>query len=133
MYLVLPMLDKKKNEDEGGVGSTKEQHALLDLENRQQVSFEGLTTNLQDREARYIRVSFTLEGTHPEFVKILEAHKPKVLDAAISVLQTISMEDINRGGIKNIAASQLAHQVNMLLEPLPRMIEHVYFYEFLVQ
>ncbi len=116
-----------------GHSAEDEKAAIEHVKSAQKFPVENLTTNLGGVEPRYIRVSFTLEGHNPAFKEITESAKPCILNAALSVLQTLSVQQALQGGIKNLVATEMVSAINTALQPAPAIVEKIYFTEFVIQ
>jgi len=132
-FVLAPMVYAKQ-EHAGGEGEQAEKEAVMKLQSMQSFEFNEITTNLGGGSTpRYVRVSFTLEGTNPNFLDVVQAGKPRINDAALSVLQSLSVQEAQQTGIKNIVASDLVSRINTALQPAPPVVEKIYFTEFVIQ
>ena len=132
VYLIIPMWQDKQDAREGK-GRIAEAEALQKMEARKTFIVKELVTNLANVDGRYIRVSFTLEGTHPMFEDIVNINEARILDATIGVLQTLTLRDVDKGSVKNRIRANLIEHINRQLEPAPHVVEKLYFSEFVIQ
>lgn len=98
----------------------------------EKVEFDRIVANIGGAGGtRYVRSSFTVEGTDAEFKQIVENNAARVEDAALSVLQSLTMTDIDQPGLKNIVRSDMIRGINTAL-PKP-IVEDLFFSEFVIQ
>lgn len=132
-FVVVPMIQHSQ-EEALGHGPEAQKHAVEELNARQRYTFDDITTNIGGGiDPRYVRVSFTLEGTNPNFNDVIANNEARVKDAALSVLQSLTVQETQQLGIKNIVASALASAINTALQPAPEVVESVYFSTFIIQ
>lgn len=131
-FVVVPMVYEKEQHAEGK-GDKAELEAVKELEEMQRYDFGEVTTNVAGNLPRYVRVKFTLEGTNPNFTDVIEAGKPRINDAVISALQSLTAQELSQTGIKNVVAAELVSNINRALEPAPKVVENIYFTEFVIQ
>ena len=94
--------------------------------------FDGIIANLAGAmRSRYVKVSFMVEGSDPEFAATIEKFRPKLVDATIGVLSALSIQDIEDAGIKNVLRNDLMGAFENVLRK--RIVEGLYFSEFVVQ
>ncbi len=92
----------------------------------------GIVANIRGTVgSRYIKVSFTIEGRDEKFTEIVEKNQPKIQDATISILQELTLTELDQPGIKNVVRSDLLNAFSTALKG--RVIEKLYFTEFVVQ
>lgn len=132
-FVIAPSMKTTIHDSVVGHSPEDEKQAVEKLKNMQRYEVSELTTNLGGIEPRYIRVSFTLEGSNPNFGELMETARPRVLNAALSVLQSMSVRQAMQGGIKNIVASDMVSAINTALQPAPAVVEKIYFTEFVIQ
>jgi flagellar FliL protein len=61
----------------------------------------------------------------------MEQNRAKVIDATLSVLSNLTLQDLEEPGIKNIVRNQLINQIGQALKS--NAVEQLYFSEFVVQ
>ena len=132
VQLIIPIWEAKTDE-RAGHGETIEAQALRDLANIKKFDIPELITNLSHVDGRYIRVGFTLEGTHPMFDDIVKPNAPRIKSVTIGILQTLTMQDVREGSVMNRVRHDLVEHINRALEPAPHVIENLYFSEFVIQ
>ena len=94
--------------------------------------FEGIIANLSGSSMnRYVRVSFSIEGSSNDFATIIDANRVKLIDATITVLSSLTSLDLQNPGVKNHVRSKLMAAYDAVLKK--RMVEGLYFSEFVVQ
>lgn len=94
--------------------------------------FKDIVANLSGSlKSRYIKVSFTVEGHGDDFNYRMEANRARLIDAALSVLTSLSITDLEEPGVKNIVRNDLINQFHTVLQD--RIIDGLYFSEFVVQ
>ena len=94
--------------------------------------FEGIIANLAGAmRSRYVKVSFMIEGSDPQFVATIEKFKPKLVDATIGVLSALSIQDLEDAGVKNVLRNDLMGAFENVMRD--RIVEGLYFSEFVVQ
>lgn len=125
---VVGELQINKKEGEHGEG---DEHG----ENSAQVftyDFENIIANLSGSlHSRYVKISFTVEGTALDFVERVEMSKAKLIDASLGVLSKIELMELEKPEARNLLRNDLlaAFEVAMNSE----LIQHLYFSEFVVQ
>lgn len=133
MFVIEPAMAKNISEQVTGHSPQHEEEAIKSLENMGRYEVNEVTTNLAGLSQKYIRVSFTLEGSNPHFKDVVEKNHARVMDAVLSVLQSLSVQEARQAGIKNIVGGALVGAINKSLEPAPHVVEGVYFTEFVIQ
>ncbi|MGF1483018.1 MAG: flagellar basal body-associated protein FliL [Opitutales bacterium] len=94
--------------------------------------FNGIVSNIRGTVgSRYIKVSFTIEGRDEKFSEIVEKNHPRIQDATISILQELTLTELDQPGIKNVVRSDLLNEYASVLKG--RVIEKLYFTEFVIQ
>ena len=94
--------------------------------------FDGIIANLAgSMRSRYVKVSFMVEGSDPEFTATMEKNRTKLIDAAIGVLAALTIKDLEDAGIKNVIRNDLIGSFEAALRK--RIVESLYFSEFVVQ
>jgi len=111
---------------EGGHGEGERGESVLTYEVKDVVA--NLSGSLR---SRYIKVSFTLESRQTNFSHLMEQNRAKVIDATLSVLSNLTLQDLEEPGIKNIVRNQLINQIGQALKS--NAVEQLYFSEFVVQ
>ncbi|TVR55904.1 MAG: flagellar basal body protein FliL [Puniceicoccaceae bacterium] len=98
----------------------------------QSVDFPNVVSNLTGSlQSRYIKVSFTVYGSDPDFRTRLEANRTRLLDTTLGVLGGLSVADLERPGIKNQVRSELMLGFEHALRA--KFVEELYFSEFVIQ
>jgi len=96
------------------------------------VEFENVVNNLLGSTmARYIQVSFTAYSSNPDFEAAVEKNRPRLLDAANTVLGNLTLADLEKREIRNIVRNQIKQGFNHVLQP--PMVDEIYFSKFVVQ
>lgn len=94
--------------------------------------FKNIVSNLAgSMKSRYIKVTFTAYGSNPKFAELIEANKAKLLDTTLSVLGGLNLADLEDTAIKNRVRTSLVQAYQTVLRD--RLIEEVYFSEFVIQ
>lgn len=94
--------------------------------------FKDIVSNLAgSMKSRYIKVTFTAYSANPEFDKLVEGNKAKILDATLGVLSGLSLADLEDATVKNKVRNELVATYESVLKG--RVIEEIYFSEFVVQ
>lgn len=95
-------------------------------------AFDNIVANLSGSlKSRYIKVSFSVEGSHEHFAEIMEGNKARLIDATLSVLSSLTVADLEAPGVKNVVRSDLINSFHTALQG--RVVENLYFSEFVVQ
>lgn len=106
--------------------ANKEEHTQHTYE------FKDIVANLSGAlQSRYLKVSFTMMGTDPEFVEIIEKNKPALLDATISVISKNTVMDIEQPGSKVTMKNDLLAAYEQVLNK--EIIQRIDFTEFVSQ
>ena len=94
--------------------------------------FPDVVTNVKGTsQTRFVQVSFTVYSSHPDLEDIVESNEVKMKDVAISVLDNLTLADLERREIKNIVRNQLKQGFEHVMgEPI---IEEIYFSQYVVQ
>ncbi len=101
-------------------------------EAQRQYEFKGVIANISGAlQSRYIRVSFTVEGDDPDLASIVADNKAKLVDATLGILSSLTLNDLEQPGIKNILKSDLLGSYESVLHS--KIIKELYFSEFVVQ
>ncbi len=94
--------------------------------------FSNIVANLSGAlKSRYVKVTFTVEGSHAEFVPIMESNNIKLIDATLGVLSSLSLADLEKAGVKNLLRNNLLNTFETTLNE--RIVEQLYFSELVVQ
>jgi len=113
-------------------GHGEDGHAIERGEAVAHYEFNNVVANLRgSMNSRYIQVSFTVESKVLDFEHYMDVNKAKILDATISVLSNLTMQDLDEPGIKNIVRSDLLNSFGSALHA--NVIDNLYFSEFVVQ
>ncbi|RME71211.1 MAG: flagellar basal body protein FliL [Verrucomicrobia bacterium] len=103
-----------------------------EMEPTHSYEFTNVVANLAgSMRSRFIKVSFTAYSSDPELEHKVEANKAKLLDAAIGVLSTLTLSDLENPGVKNKVRSDLVFAFEAVMRE--RLIEEIYFSEFVIQ
>ena len=98
----------------------------------QSYEFEDIVANLSGAlHSRYVKVSFTVEGTDPQFVEQIELNKAKLIDTTLGTLSSLTIMDLEQPGVKNMLRNDLLKAFELALNK--ELIEQLYFSEFVVQ
>lgn len=117
---------------EGGGHGEEGGHAVERGEAVAHYEFNDIVANLRgSMNSRYIKVSFTVESKVLDFEHYMDVNRAKILDATISVLSNLTMQDLDEPGIKNIVRSDLLNSFGSALHA--NVIDNLYFSEFVVQ
>ena len=82
-------------------------------------------------KSRYIKVSFTAYSADPEVEVRMEHEKPKLLDATLGILSSLTLAELEEAGVKNRVRNELLLAFESVLHS--RIFEELYFSEFVVQ
>ncbi len=132
-FYMLPSLEKLANQGgspaagvkHGGSGSARTDVA-------QTYEFNDIVANLSGSlKSRYIKVSFTVEGRTVGFPEHMARNRAKIIDGALAVLSDLSLQDLEKPGIKNIVRNDLLNTFGQTLQS--DIVEQLYFSEFVVQ
>lgn len=94
--------------------------------------FENVIANLSGSlHSRYMKVSFTVEGTELDFVEKIERYKARIIDATLGVLSSIELMDLDKPEARNLIRNDLLAAFEVVLNT--DLIQHLYFSEFVVQ
>jgi len=94
--------------------------------------FENVVANLSgSMQSRYLKVSFTIESDDPAFIEKIEGGKARLTDNTLSLLSSMSLDDLEKPGAKNLIRSDLINAFNNSLKG--KVVKQLYFYEFIVQ
>lgn len=116
--------NREKAESEGPQGEGAGQVFTYD--------FENVIANLSGSlHSRYVKVSFTVEGSELDFVERVERSKAKIIDATLGVLSTIELMDLEKPEARNLIRNDLLASFEATLNG--DLIQHLYFSEFVVQ
>ncbi|OHE72631.1 MAG: hypothetical protein A2007_03165 [Verrucomicrobia bacterium GWC2_42_7] len=95
-------------------------------------SFTNIVANLSGSlQSRYIKVGFTIEGHDPEFEFIVQENAVKITDATLSLLSSVTINDLDEQNFKNVLRNDLLNTFETIFKK--RVIEQLYFSEFVVQ
>ncbi len=94
--------------------------------------FKDIVSNLSgSMRSRYIKVTFTAYSSKPEFPKLAEENRAKLLDATIGVLARLSLADLEDPGAKSKVSNEIIYAMEAVLRD--RVVEEIYFSEFVIQ
>lgn len=98
----------------------------------QSYEFEDIVANLSGAlHSRYVKVSFTVEGSSSNFAEQVEMNKAKLIDAALGTLSSLTIKDLEQPGVKNMIRNDLLSAFEVALNK--ELIQQLYFSEFVVQ
>lgn len=98
----------------------------------QTYEFEDIVANLAGAlRSRYVKVSFTVEGTIPNFVEYIEKNKAKIIDTTLGILSSLNIMDLEQPGFRNIVRNDLLSAFENALKG--NFIQQLYFSEFVIQ
>ena len=125
-----------KEAEKGGHGKEAEKggHGKegADSKGKFNADFESVVVNLSGTMGtRYLKTSFTLLSTNPDFKKIVEENKKQLLDVATTVLGSRTMADLELPGAKNVVRNDLIANFNQVLNS--DLVEQIFFSDFVVQ
>ena len=93
---------------------------------------EPFVVNLADPKGkRYLKLKIELELDSPKMVEIVTRATPKLRDAVIIMLTSLSFEEVMTPEGKIRIRDELQNRFNQILRPYK--VKHVYFTEFVVQ
>ncbi len=135
-FILIPRMQKAlgAGSDSGGSAhqSAKAGEHAEDGEAVKTYKFDNIVANLSGSlKSRYVKVSFSMEGVHPNFKEVIVSNEPKLIDATLGILSALTLVDLEEPGIKNILRSDLLNVFEIALNE--RVIEQLYFSEFVVQ
>ncbi len=82
-------------------------------------------------QSRYIRVSYVVEGTQPNFSELMEQHKAQLIDTTLSILALLSTDDLSKPNIKDIVRTQLLQNFEQVLQN--KYIKSLFFSQFIIK
>lgn len=119
---------KKEKKESGGHGGGEEGGDALESNS---YKFEALVVNLAGTMGtRYLRVSFIVQGEddlHDEFA----TNEIPLRDAALNVLSSLSLADLEEVGARNFIRERLVRSFNETLGA--SVANQIYFLDFVVQ
>lgn len=80
---------------------------------------------------KYVKVSFTVLSDDKNIGDVVEENKSKLKDAAIRVLGSRSLADMESSGAKNVLCSEIAANFNKALNS--NSVKQIFLTEFLIQ
>lgn len=98
------------------------------------LSFEldDVVTNLAGAlRTRYVKVSMKLLGEDPNFNALMDHYEAQLRDVSIGVFSNLTVEDIDRPGMKNVIRNDLLNAWETELGK--RYVKKIYFSEFVIQ
>jgi len=94
--------------------------------------FPNVVSNLTGSlGTKYVKVSFTVLSDDKNIGDIVEENKSKLKDAAIRVLGSRSLADMESSGAKNVLCSEIAANFNRALDS--NSVKQIFLTEFLIQ
>ena len=94
--------------------------------------FPNVVSNLTGSlGTKYVKVSFTVLSDDKNIGDIVEENKSKLKDAAIRVLGSRSLADMESSGAKNVLCSETAANFNKALDS--NSVKQIFLTEFLIQ
>lgn len=110
-----------KSSGHGGAGAASNSH-----------EFEGIVVNLAgSMGTRYLKATFTVYGSDDHLADIMKENRTRLLDAALGVLSSRSLADLESPGAKNMVRTDLITRFNQVLNST--VVSELYFTEFVVQ
>lgn len=95
-------------------------------------SFPNVVSNLTGSlGTKYVKVSFTVLSDDKNIGDVVEENKSKLKDAAIRVLGSRSLADMESSGAKNVLCSEIAANFNKALNS--NSVKQIFLTEFLIQ
>jgi len=136
-YLLIPRMKSALNiSDLRAAGEDKEHHGKEGEKGLQApvytYKFKNIVANLSGAlKSRYVKVSFILEGSHPEFENIISVNEIRLVDTTLGILSSLSLADLEEPGVKNILRNDLIAAFSTTLDA--DIIEQLFFSELVVQ
>jgi len=141
-YMIIPRMNAAKGggaaaghgSSSGGhdSGGGEEGHGGENGGQLQSYELANVVTNLSGSlKSRYLKVSFTMEGSRPDFATFIEQNRVKLLDSTLGILSVMTIADLEKPGIKNTLRSDLINAFDTVLNG--RVVEQLYFSELVVQ
>jgi len=94
--------------------------------------FPNVVSNLTGSlGTKYVKVSFTVLSDDKNIGDLVEENKSKLKDAAIRVLGSRSLADMESSGAKNVLCSEIAANFNKALNS--NSVKQIFLTEFLIQ
>lgn len=119
-------VDVSKKNTEAAAGSEKSDEQTYSK------TFKNIVANLSgSMQSRYIKVSFTAEGHNEDFEEIMDTNEAKIVDAALGILSSLTVAQLEQPGIQNTVRNDLMTAFTNVLQK--DMISQIYFSEFVVQ
>jgi flagellar basal body-associated protein FliL len=95
-------------------------------------TFPNVVSNLTGSlGTKYVKVSFTVLSDDKNIGDVVEENKSKLKDAAIRVLGSRSLADMESSGAKNVLCSEIAANFNKALNS--NSVKQIFLTEFLIQ
>lgn len=93
--------------------------------------FTNIVVNLAGTMGtRYLKTSLVVMGG-PGLKAVFEAEKPQVTDVTLNVLSSLTLNDLEQPGSKNVIREKLVSAYNQVLGR--KVAEQVYFSDFVIQ
>jgi len=140
MFVIAPQLEKRfaaapAAEAAHGADAKGDAHGKKDDVKKEATvpfEFKDIVSNLSgSMRSRYIKVTFTAYSSVPEFPKIAEENRAKLLDATIGVLARLSLADLEDPAAKSKVSNEIIYAMEAVLRE--RVVEEIYFSEFVIQ
>lgn len=93
--------------------------------------FDTIKTNLSNPSNTLIIVKFSVKGSDPEFIRIVDQYRVPLTDATLKVLSLLTRVDIQSPGIQNVVKNDLVARFNQVLGG--SLVEDLYFVDFVTQ
>ncbi|MGH7995163.1 MAG: flagellar basal body-associated FliL family protein [Opitutaceae bacterium] len=94
--------------------------------------FKDVVVNLAGTMGtRYLKTSFAVTGSVPNFKDIFEDNRMRLKDVTINVLSSLTLADLEEPGSKNVLREKLVNAYNQALGR--KLCDQVYFSDFVVQ
>lgn len=135
-YVLLPRLEKRLADPAtaaaaAAVGSAPAS-GVKDPANPPSADFKDVVVNLAGTMGtRYLKTSFTVTGSDPNFGKIFDDNRMRLKDVTINVLSSLTLSDLEEPGSKNVLREKLVNAYNQALGR--KLCDQVFFSDFVVQ
>lgn len=94
--------------------------------------FDNVVVNLAGTMGtRYLKTSLVVMGSDPGLKAVFEAEKPQVTDVTLNVLSSLTLNDLEQPGSKNVLREKLVNAYNQVLGR--KVADQVYFSDFVIQ
>lgn len=136
-YFVLPRIRTKIAAQSGGApavaappGDKSSEHG--NAEGSPAYEFKNIVVNLAGTAGtRYLKTTFLVTGPEANLKAAFEAAKPRLTDATLNVLSSLSLADLEEPGARNVIREKLVLSYNQVLGR--KVADQVYFSDFVIQ